>query len=206
MKRSYKQNCALALTSDLLCERWTLLIFRELLIRPCRFKVLNQVLDGMGTNLLTNRLKELEAAGLIEKQTLVEKRSGYQLTLLGWSIEPIVLSLIRWGNGHLTGDDSFKHQHHWDLLAMKALYKPANYDVENEMASSKPHLKVQFKSDQLIAWCVASKNGLEIGLGELESADLLLPFTIKDVQSFIQNKTHIEVNNPSALHTLLACF
>lgn len=206
MKRSYKQNCALALTSDLLCERWTLLIFRELLIRPCRFKELNQILDGMGTNLLTNRLKELDAAGLIEKQSLVEKRSGYQLTLLGWSVEPIVLSLIRWGNGHLSGDEGFKHQHHWDLLAMKALYQSANYVAEDKMGLGEKPLKVQFKSDQLIAWCIASKNGLEIGLGELESSDLLLPFTLKDFQSIIKNKTQIEVNNPGALQQLLTCF
>jgi len=201
MKRSYKQNCALALSSDLLCERWTLLIFRELLIRPCRFKELNQALEGMGTNLLTNRLKELEAAGLIEKQTPTEKRSGYQLTLSGLSVEPIVLSLIRWGNGHLSGDEAFKHQDHWDLLAMKALYNTDNNKVFTEQV-----LKVQFKSEQLTAWCIASENGLEIGLGEITSADLLLPFTIKDLQSFIKNKTHIEVNNPGALQEFIGCF
>ncbi len=200
MKRSYKQNCALALTSDLLCERWTLLIFRELLIQPCRFKALNQTLEGMGTNLLTNRLKELESAGLIEKQAATEKRSAYQLTQLGLSVEPIVMSLIRWGNGHLSGDEDFKHQDHWDLLAMKALFKADNNAFTDQV------LKVQFKSEQLTAWCIASENGLEIGLGEMTSADLLLPFTIKDLQSFIKNKTPIEVNNPSALQQLIGCF
>ncbi len=108
MKRSYKQNCALALASDVLCERWTLLIFRELLIRPCRFKDLNEVLVGMGTNLLSNRLKELEQADLIEKQNPEDKRSHYQLTPLGQSVEPIILQLIVWGNTHLHGSEDYR--------------------------------------------------------------------------------------------------
>ena len=121
MKRSYKQNCSLALTADLLCERWTLLIFRELLIRPCRFKELNQVLDGMGTNLLSNRLKELEIEGFIQKQDISDKRTAYELTAKGIGIEPIIFSLINWGHSHLKGNEEFKHQDHWDLLAMRAM-------------------------------------------------------------------------------------
>ncbi len=162
MKRSYKQNCALALASDMLCERWTLLIFRELLIRACRFKDLNTALTGMGTNLLSNRLKELEQAALIEKQNPTDKRSHYQLTPLGQSVEPIVLQLIRWGNSHLSGEDEFSHQPHWDLLAMKALF---NADVFQSVFNGNGIVRVQFKSDDLQAWVSATAHGLTFGFG-----------------------------------------
>ena len=162
MKRSYKQNCALALASDMLCERWTLLIFRELLIRACRFKDLNAVLTGMGTNLLSNRLKELEQAQLIEKQDTEDKRSHYQLTQLGQSVEPIVLQLIRWGNSHLSGEDEFSHQPHWDLLAMKALFR---VDAFKTRFNVNDVITLQFSTDKLNAWAQANHNGMRIGLG-----------------------------------------
>ncbi len=163
MKRSYKQNCALALASDVLCERWTLLIFRELLIRPCRFKDLNDVLVGMGTNLLSNRLKELEQAQLIEKQNPADKRSHYQLTQTGQSVEPVVLQLIIWGHGHLSGEEAFSHQPHWDLLAMKALFSIDKF--QSAFKGNEP-LTLQFSSDDFIGWVQASHNGMRIGLGQ----------------------------------------
>ena len=101
-KRMYHQNCYLAQASDVLTERWTLLIFRELLIQPCRFKDLNTWLAGMGTNLLAQRLKELEQQGMIEKQRPQEKRSPYQLTTKGRQVESVILPLIRWGGEFLT--------------------------------------------------------------------------------------------------------
>ncbi len=162
MKRSYKQNCALALASDVLCERWTLLIFRELLIRPCRFKDLNDVLVGMGTNLLSNRLKELEQAQLIEKQNPADKRSHYQLTQTGQSVEPIVLQLISWGHSHLSGEDEFSHQPHWDLLAMKALFSVQKFQSTFKVTEV---FTLQFINDDFIGWAQASHNGMHIGLG-----------------------------------------
>ena len=68
MKRSYKQNCALAHAMDVVGERWTLLIVRELLVGPRRYGELLNNLSGIGTNLLADRLKELEAAELIAKE------------------------------------------------------------------------------------------------------------------------------------------
>ena len=85
-KRSYQQNCALAYALDLLGERWTLLIVRELLIGPRRYGELLDNLTGIGTNLLADRLRELQAQGLIEKHgqryelsepgRLIEHREG----------------------------------------------------------------------------------------------------------------------------------
>lgn len=172
-KRTYKQNCSLAFASDLLGERWTMLLFRELLIQPCRFKQLNLWLKGMGTNLLTNRLKELEQNGLIEKQQPENKRSAYQLTQAGYEVEPCVLAMIRWGYryGHPQEDNS--HFDHWDLLAMKAFF---------DQTRGRKSTTIQFSSDSLHAWVNVSSNGINLGIGAAAAADTLIDSNIIDFQ------------------------
>ncbi len=217
MKRSYRQNCALALSSDILGERWTLLIIRELLIQPCRFKDLNSVLIGMGTNLLTNRLKELEAAGLIERESTGDKRSAYQLSPRGLEAEPIVLAMIRWGNGQLAAEKdliqdekgNYSHQDHWDLLAMKALYRPELFNAELinteliEPQKAKTSMTVIFKTDDFNGWVNANVKGLTYGLGSCldnkMSNDLVieLPMTIAQLQQIL-------IGNGKAKKELLA--
>ena len=69
-RRSYDQYCAVARGLDIIGDRWTLLLVRDLLLGPKRYKDLLSGLAGIGTNLLADRLKELEAAGLIERTVL----------------------------------------------------------------------------------------------------------------------------------------
>lgn len=98
-KRSYNQYCGIAVGLDLLGERWTLLIVRNLLMGPKRFKDLLDGLPGIGTGLLTQRLKQLDAAGVITKATLPPPAGSavYQLTEDGQSLRPVLLALARWG-------------------------------------------------------------------------------------------------------------
>jgi len=122
-KRTYGQNCALARTADLLGERWTLLMLRDLLIRPRRYGELLTSLKGMGTNLLASRLDQLEEDGLLERASLEPGASGYQLTARGLLLEPAVLELIRWGlTDPRRESDGGHHRDEWDLLAAKALF------------------------------------------------------------------------------------
>jgi DNA-binding HxlR family transcriptional regulator len=175
-KRNYKQNCALALAADMLCERWTLLIFRELLIQPCRFKELNEWLAGMGTNLLAARLKELEAAGLVSRQKPGDKRSAYLLTEEGLTIEPIIFEMLRWGHGRLAADKDSIHRHHWDLLAIRALFKQER---------CKQKITLQFDTVELIAWVQATPEGLVVKQGRTEHPDATITMTITDFQRAI---------------------
>ena len=93
MKRSYQQYCGLARALDLVGERWTLLVVRELLLGPKRFGELLQRLNGLSTNLLTSRLKEMVAQGLLEKRGRV-----YELTEFGWKLEPVLFAFAQWGS------------------------------------------------------------------------------------------------------------
>jgi DNA-binding HxlR family transcriptional regulator len=98
-RRTYDQYCAVARALDVVGERWTLLLVRELLTGPKRFKDLLEGLSGIGTTLLTARLKDLEEKGILRRTTLPPPAGSkvYELTDLGHSLEPVVMALSRWG-------------------------------------------------------------------------------------------------------------
>ncbi len=97
--RSYDQYCAVARGLDVIGDRWTLLLVRDLLLGPKRYKDLLNGLPGIGTNLLADRLHELEGAGLIERTVLPPPAGStvYQLTEAGEALEPAMVALGRWG-------------------------------------------------------------------------------------------------------------
>ena len=94
MSRTYNQDCVLAYAFDLLGERWTFLIVRELFLGPRRFGDLHAALPGIGTNLLSKRLKELEEAGLVASAG--DGRNQYRLTDSGEALRPTARSLMFW--------------------------------------------------------------------------------------------------------------
>src|SRR5215210_6138515 len=98
-KRSYGQYCTVARALDVVGERWTLLLVRELSTGPKRFKDLLEGLPGIGTNLLAARLKTLEAERIVQRATLPPPAGSnvYELTELGRSLEPVIVTLSRWG-------------------------------------------------------------------------------------------------------------
>lgn len=98
-QRTYNQYCATARTLDLVGERWTLLLIRELLTGPKRFGDLQSSLRGLGTGLLAARLKHLEREGLAHKITLPPpaRTPAYALTQAGEELGPVVMELARWG-------------------------------------------------------------------------------------------------------------
>jgi DNA-binding HxlR family transcriptional regulator len=99
MPKSYDQYCPIAEALDVVGERWTLLITRELLAGPQRFTDLRGGLPGIPPNLLSCRLRELEEAGLIARRELPPPaaRTVYELTEEGRGVEPVLRALTRWG-------------------------------------------------------------------------------------------------------------
>jgi DNA-binding HxlR family transcriptional regulator/putative sterol carrier protein len=125
-KRSYNQYCAVARAMDILGERWTLLIVRELLTGPKRFKDLLEGLPGIGTNLLTARLKDLEGYGVVRRATLPPPAASrvYELTELGRSLEPVVMGLARWGLKFLGASrEEDDRQPAWAMVAVQSVLK-----------------------------------------------------------------------------------
>ncbi|MER6679960.1 winged helix-turn-helix transcriptional regulator [Streptomyces olivaceoviridis] len=112
--RSYGQYCSIARALDVVGDRWTLLIVRELLLRgPCRFTDLRNGLPGIAPNLLSTRLKELEAAGLITREDAPPPVATvlYELSETGRAVEPVLKALGLWGMRFMAEerpDDTFQ--------------------------------------------------------------------------------------------------
>jgi DNA-binding HxlR family transcriptional regulator len=97
--RLYEQHCAAACALDVIGDRWSLLIVRELLWRDCRYAELADGLPGIASNLLTDRLRALEHSGVLERHAeSVSDRSGrYRLTERGRQLAPVLRELTMWG-------------------------------------------------------------------------------------------------------------
>lgn len=98
-KRTYGDGCGIARALDLVGERWALLVVRELVLGPKRFTGLHAGLPGVSPNVLAQRLRELEAAGVLRRRTLGPPAGArvYELTKWGQELEPLLVGLGRWG-------------------------------------------------------------------------------------------------------------
>lgn len=94
----YGQYCPISRALEVVGDRWTLLIVRDLLLGTRRFSDLARGLPGLSRALLTRRLRQLEAAGLLERRD-----GGYHPTEAGWRLEPIVFGLGDWGAHYAFG-------------------------------------------------------------------------------------------------------
>ncbi|MFC8045803.1 winged helix-turn-helix transcriptional regulator [Nocardia sp. NPDC057353] len=126
-KRTYNQYCGVAHALDLLGERWSMLILRNLLLGPKRYTDLLDGLPGIGTGLLSQRLKELDAAGVISRTTLPPPAASavYQLTADGEALRPVFHSLSRWGLPRLGAPTPGQHlDPELVAIAMEARFRP----------------------------------------------------------------------------------
>jgi DNA-binding HxlR family transcriptional regulator/putative sterol carrier protein len=97
--RTYDDGCAAAHALDLVGERWALLVVRELLLGPKRFTDLRSGLPHASPNVLAQRLRDLEAAGVVRRGKLPPPAASkiYELTEWGRDLEPVIIALGRWG-------------------------------------------------------------------------------------------------------------
>jgi DNA-binding HxlR family transcriptional regulator len=97
--RTYGDRCGIARALDVVGERWALLVVRELLLGPKRFTDLRAGLPHASPNVLAQRLRELEQAGIVQRRTLPPPAASkvYELTPRGAELEPVVIALGRWG-------------------------------------------------------------------------------------------------------------
>jgi DNA-binding HxlR family transcriptional regulator len=128
--RTYGDRCGVARALDLVGERWALLVVRELLLGPKRFTDLRAGLPGLSPDVLSQRLRELEHAGILRRRKLAPPAGSrvYELTARGLALEPIVLELGRWGSqtpfpegDAAFGADSF-------VIALRTLFDPGAAD------------------------------------------------------------------------------
>ena len=160
--RSYGQFCALARALDVVGDRWTLLIIRELAARPCRFGDLTDGLPGIAPNLLADRLRLLAAEGVVAH----DATATYQLTERGRGLGSALKALVRWGIPLMArGQGSDESRAHWLALAISALFEDATLD---------PPVRVQILTGTGEIEIVAHHHAVETRLGHVLSPDASL--------------------------------
>ncbi|MFD4507095.1 winged helix-turn-helix transcriptional regulator [Streptomyces sp. NPDC058457] len=168
--RSYGQYCSIARALDVVGDRWTLLIVRELLVRgPCRFTDLKNGLPGVATNLLSARLKDLETAELITREDAPPPVATalYTLSETGLALEPVLKALGLWGLQFMTDerpDDAFRAQ--W--LA----YAPAWFTTDADPDA--PPAVIQLVASDELAVIELGSGQIHTRVGRATDPDLVL--------------------------------
>jgi DNA-binding HxlR family transcriptional regulator len=166
--RTYDDACAAAHALDLVGERWALLVVRELLLGPKRFTDLRAGIPKASPNVLAQRLRELERAGVVRRRRLPPPAASrvYELTEWGAELEPVVLSLGRWGarspsrpRDAALGVDSM-------ILSLRTMF--------DARAAEGLEATYELRLGEEVFWAVVSGGRLEVGRGSAEEPDAVV--------------------------------
>jgi DNA-binding HxlR family transcriptional regulator len=178
VRRSYQEYCGLAKALDLIGERWTLLIVRNLVLGPLRYSDLLHGLPGITTNLLAKRLREMERDGLIERIRSAPgggAAKSYRLTAIGAALEPAVHALGRWGWQWMGRPARGEHRSiEWLLVALRRRYRGGLTLTVELVADGVPYTIRATKARASISRGPASLPELRIAGAGLEVASLFL--------------------------------
>jgi DNA-binding HxlR family transcriptional regulator len=125
--RTYGDRCGVARALDLVGERWALLVVRELLLGPKRFTDLRAGLPNLSPDVLAQRLRELEQAGVVRRRALPPPAGSrvYELTARGLELEPVILELGRWGSSAPFPPGEAGMGVDSTMIALKTLFDPS---------------------------------------------------------------------------------
>ena len=179
-KRRYDDACAAAHGMDLIGERWSMPLIRELLLGPRRFSDLKASLNGISANVLTQRLDGLETAGVLARRRMPPPASVqvYELTPWGHEAAPIFQALGRWAVRSPRHDPTRPFSPVSLMLSLKTM-------LSAEVAG-KFKAKVQLvMNEEPFFWIRNKKGAVRIGRGELDDPDLTIRGSPSEIASFV---------------------
>jgi DNA-binding HxlR family transcriptional regulator len=181
LRRKYGQGCGTAHALDLVGDRWALLVVRELVLGPKRFTDLRDGLPGIGPNVLSQRLKELEDAGVLRRRTLPPPAGStvYELTEWGSELEEIVVRLGRWGARSPEMPRVAETQPEWLVLGMRAVYEPEEDPV--------PTL-YEFRFGNEVFWARVDDGSLKVGRGAPSAPDAVVTSDVETVAKLMRGE------------------
>lgn len=168
-KRRYDDACAAAHGMDLIGERWSMPLIRELLLGPRRFSDLKTTLNGISANVLTQRLEGLEAAGVLVRRKLPPPASVqvYELTPWGYEAAPIFQALGRWAARSPYHDPMRPFSPVSLMLSLRTMLSP--------QAAGNFKARIQlFLNGEPFFWARSKKGEIRIGRGEIDDPDLVI--------------------------------
>lgn len=161
--RTYNQFCALAKALDIVGDRWTLLVMRELLIRPYRYGELQESLPGIATNLLAARLRHLEETGVITKT----EDGQYTPTEWGEFLREPIIALVRWGARLMvTQEENDAFQTQWLALPIEMIFGGVDTD--------RPPFVAEIRSGGGTITMESSDGKVRVREGAAEAPDLVV--------------------------------
>ena len=168
--RSYGQFCSVAKALDVVGDRWTLLIVRELILQgPCRYTDLKGALPGIATNLLAERLRELETAGLIWREDAAPPVATtlFHLTEAGTELEPALAALGAWGIRYMAEPaDHDEFRSHWFAFPVSLFLHDRDPDG--------PPIAIELRATGRPAVIEVSGGSVRTRLGTTPTPDLVL--------------------------------
>ena len=202
-KRRYDDACAAAHGMDLIGERWSMPLIRELLLGPRRFSDLRASLRGISANVLTQRLEGLEAAGVLVRRKLPPPASVqvYELTPWGYEAAPIFQALGRWAVRSPHHDPTRPFSPVSLMLSLRTMF--------SDSAAADLMARIQLVMHGEPFFWIRNKGGIAIGRGSIEEPDLTLVADPSAIAGYIYAGAPldaIEVRGDRKLAKLLPSF
>jgi DNA-binding HxlR family transcriptional regulator len=181
VRRKYGQGCGTAYALDLVGDRWALLVVRELVLGPKRFSDLRAGLPGIGPNVLSQRLKELEQVGVLRRRVLPPPAAStvYELTEWGAELEDVLVRLGRWGARSPDMPREAETRPDWLVLGMRAVYDPGEEPV--------PTLYELHFGDEVF-WARVDDGSLRVGRGDAPEADAVLTADVEAIAKLVRGE------------------
>src|SRR3954452_12806803 len=180
-RRKYSQGCGTAYALDVIGDRWALLVVRELLLGPKRFTDLRDGLPGIGPNVLSQRVKELEEIGVLRRRVLPPPAAStvYELTEWGMQLEDVLVRLGRWGARSPQMRLGPETRPEWLMLGMRSIYDPPAEPVPTTY-------ELRFGDEAF--WARADDGSLAVGSGKASEPDAVLTSDVETVAKLMRGQ------------------
>jgi DNA-binding HxlR family transcriptional regulator len=188
---SYGQFCPVAMASEILCSRWTIVVLREMLCGSTRFNDLRRGLPRMSPTLLSKRLKELELAGVIRSVPVAPGISEYQLTEAGEELRPIILGIGFWGQRWVESRLSLRNLD--PTLLMWDMRRNLSTDPLPPRRCTIQFLYPELSPTQRNYWLVVESRGVDLCYADPGfEVDLLVTSSLKTMTSIWMGLTRLD--------------
>jgi DNA-binding HxlR family transcriptional regulator/putative sterol carrier protein len=205
--KSYRQYCPVAHALDQVGDRWELLIVRELMLGQRRYTDLAEALPGIGSNILTSRLRDLESSGIVRKTKLPPPWAVtvYELTEHGRALDGVLRALAQWG-AHTLGAPA--PEDCWSMYAVHARFRPEQavdgvYEIRFTDGET---FSLQVRDGELVAMKLSAENPTLVVEAEPEALHAVIEGLLDPRAAVAEGRLSLVVGTEQELAQLIAMF